>query len=134
MTGNILVLLIDDDPDDHLFFEMALSEIEYDVDFRFAENAIKGLDMLANSEFNPDFIFVDMNMPKMNGLEFLAKIKETERLIHVPVYMYSTTTDESIAKTCIQLGAAGLIKKQTSISAIKEKLQDVFESKITPHQ
>jgi CheY-like chemotaxis protein len=129
-VANILAFLIDDDQDDQLFFELAISEIEFEVDFLFADDALKGLDMLTNPEFNPDFIFVDMNMPKINGLECLVKIKEIERIKHLPVFMYSTTADENIAKTCTELGAAGLIKKETSVSAISEKLQHVFESKI----
>jgi CheY-like chemotaxis protein len=132
--NNILVFLIDDDHDDQLFFELAISEMEVPIDFRFADDGIMGLAMLSNPDFNPDFIFVDMNMPRMNGMECLAKIKNIDRLKQVPVFMYSTTADDYVARDCMKLGAAGVIKKQTSISAISEKLLRVFESKIASHQ
>lgn len=123
----MLVLLIDDDQDDQQFFESAISEIKYAIEFYTANDGIRGLTMLANPKFNPDFIFVDMNMPKMTGLECVAKIKEIERLKDVPVFMYSTTMDDHVTKSCFELGAAGVIKKPTNVSAISEKLREIFE-------
>lgn len=133
MNKNIVAFLIDDDREDQFFFELAVAELRQPVTCCFADDCFKGLEMLAHTDFNPDFIFVDINMPKMNGIECLAKIRKIHRLDGVPVYMYSTSADEFIEERCINLGAAGLIKKETSISAIGEMLLAVFENNKAPH-
>lgn len=132
MKRVIHVLLIDDDIEDHMFFRMAVSDMDFSVECRFADNGIKGLAILNNPEFEPDFIFIDINMPIMNGMECLAKIREIKRLKSVPVYMYSTSADKLLAEKCTKLGAAGVIKKETDISTIYEKLLSIFENNNTP--
>ncbi|RFS17278.1 response regulator [Emticicia sp. C21] len=132
MKKVIHVLLIDDDPEDHLFFEMAVSDIELSIECHFADNGIKGLTMLSNDAFKPDFIFLDVNMLKMNGMECLAKIKEIKRLNEVPVYMYSTSADKLLAEKCLKSGATGLIKKETDISDIRNKLLGIFTTQTSP--
>jgi CheY-like chemotaxis protein len=133
MNKNLVVFLIDDDTDDQLFFEMAISEIALPVDCFFASDGIQALKMLVNPEFSPDFILLDINMPKMNGKECLMKIREIKRLDDVPVYMYSTSFDKSIEENFLKLGAAGLLKKQTSISEISKELMYVFHGKLASH-
>jgi CheY-like chemotaxis protein len=131
MKRVIHVLLIDDDNEDHMFFEMAMSEMNLPIECYFADNGIKGLALLSNPVFKPDFIFLDINMPIMNGMECLIKIKEIERLQKVPVYIYSTSADRFFAEKCSKLGATGLIKKETDISTISEKLLCIFETHIS---
>jgi CheY-like chemotaxis protein len=130
MNKNLVVLLIDDDQDDQLFFQMAIDELEINVECSFASDGIKGLAMLNDSAFHPDFIFLDINMPRMNGFTCLEKIKNINRLNDVPIYLYSTSADNDLSERCLKLGAAGLIKKEINLSDICEKLLNIFESKI----
>ncbi len=132
MKKVIHVLLIDDDPEDHLFFEMAVSEMELPIECHFADNGVKGLAILSNQAFKPDFIFLDVNMPKMNGMECLVKIREIKRLNAIPIYMYSTSADKLLAEKCLKYGAEGLIKKETEISAICKKILSIFENHTSP--
>jgi CheY-like chemotaxis protein len=123
----LVAFLIDDDADDRMFFEMAVSDLNFPVEFHFAIDGIQGLAMLKNVSLEPDFIFVDINMPKMNGLECLEEIRKIDQLSQVPVYLYSTSNDKKMAEKCIALGGCGLIKKENSLEAMKKRFQLIFE-------
>jgi len=127
VNKSIIALVIEDDPDDQEFFQIAVEKIGYQVECSFIDDCTKALELLEKTDFLPDFIFVDVNMPKMNGLECLEKIKTIGRLTQVPVYLYSTSSEKNIADRCLALGGSGLIKKETSIAAIRDKLRCTFE-------
>lgn len=130
MNRTVVALMIDDDADDQMFFEMAVSGLGVPVECRFANNALIALCMLEDDGFMPDLIFVDFNMPKMNGLDFIERINQNHLLRQIPVYLYSTSNDRVMAQKCIALGGAGLIKKETTLTAIREKLKCTFEKHI----
>lgn len=65
-------------------------------------------------QINPDFIFVDMNMPSLNGLECIKAIKQMECWRSIPLYLYSTSNDENMRKQAKALGAVECIKKPVS--------------------
>jgi len=127
MSESILVLLIDDDDEDHLFFNLALQKISPPVECASARDAEEALAMLRNIFYNPHFIFIDINMPRMNGIECLSEIKKIERLNDVKLYMYTTTSpEEKIVNSCKQLGAREVISKMSDISLLQEKLSRVL--------
>lgn len=86
----IVCFLIDDDADDREAFEVALNEINPRIEYLTAPSGEEGLRMLDQSEITPTHIFLDLNMPKMDGWECLREIKKRERLKHVPVIILST--------------------------------------------
>jgi len=63
----------------------------------------------------PDIIFLDLNMPIMNGTEFLQKIKTIDRLKDIPVVIFSTTSDERATQHVKRLGAMDFITKPDKI-------------------
>ena len=74
-------LFIDDDADDRDFFCSTIEMIDPSVQCFFAKDGVDALDQLNNDEnFTPDFIFIDMNMPRMDGRECLLKIRQIDRL------------------------------------------------------
>ena len=102
------LLLIDDDPDELSMMMEALR----DAGLHFKYNAAQALEALQILQrLAPDYILLDYNMPKMNGLECLAEIKRLKSIAHVPVIMYSTSMDEGQIETAMILGASGHIKK-----------------------
>src|SRR5690348_12426970 len=87
-------LLIDDDPDDREIFGIALEEVDKVCRYITTENGIEALELLEDSTSIPDFIFLDLNMPLMDGKECLREIKKIPHLNRVPVIIYSTSSYE----------------------------------------
>jgi two-component system chemotaxis response regulator CheY len=70
----------------------------------------------------PGLILSDINMPQMDGLQLLARIKQMEHLKHVPVIMITTEGGQGRVMEAVQLGAAGYVRKPFTAEQIKEKL------------
>jgi CheY-like chemotaxis protein len=86
----ITCFLIDDDADDRETFEVALHEIDPKIEYITAASGEEGLKMMDTSEIIPTYIFLDLNMPKMDGWECLREIKKRPHLKHIPVIVLST--------------------------------------------
>ncbi len=104
-------LLVDDDPDDQEVFLTALNDVSSSALCLVAANGDRALEILYNKETIPDFIFLDLNMPRMNGFEFLAALKKSNILRHIPVIVYSTTALPSQIEKVRKLGATDFITK-----------------------
>lgn len=86
-------LLIDDDSDDQEIFVSAAAEVNSGTACQVISDAQDALSFLKQTTDLPDLIFLDINMPKMNGFEFLVELKKEKRLQGIPVIFYSTTKD-----------------------------------------
>src|SRR4051812_49366309 len=87
-------LIIDDDPDDQEIFLICVDQIKSDVHCIANSDSVDAITKLSSDgAYTPDYIFVDMNMPKMNGIECLKKLRSIARLNNTQIYMYSTTAD-----------------------------------------
>ncbi len=127
MTFPIQCFLIDDDVDDQEIFYLALKEVNSSVHCVYASDATKALDKLKNDlDFLPQCIFVDMNMPRIDGKQCLLNIKEIDRLKDVPIFMYSTYADAKTIAEVKQLGATDFIVKPTSIPLLVQVLTELF--------
>ena len=122
--------LIDDDQDDQEIFAMAVKDINESIHCYFADDGVKALEKLKNSDFLPDCIFIDINMPRMNGIECLEQIKNIGRLRPVPICMYSTSADPYIVTRSKELGAQDFIVKPASISVLTKLLGRFINSNI----
>lgn len=126
MLQNQLLFLVDDDIDDHEIFKSALSKVDGDLTLLTATNGYEALDLLSTTGTLPDYIFVDLNMPRMGGLQFLKEIKQTDTLKNIPVIIYSTSSNPvDIAKTK-QLGAISFITKPSRFSDLCSLLQSLI--------
>lgn len=89
-------LLADDDMDDIELFSHALSEIDTSITFYTASNGRQALHKLDDPEIGrPDIIFLDINMPEMNGWKCLQALKENDTHKDIPVIMYSTSSESN---------------------------------------
>ncbi len=102
------VLVVDDSALIHQMYKMTL--MRYKCAIVAAKNGQAALDMLAQHP-DIDLILLDINMPIMNGLEFLAKMKELGKYSHIPVIIQSTEGKEEDTKRGLQLGAAAYVTK-----------------------
>lgn len=86
----MLILNVDDDIDDREMFHAAINALDPKVDCLQFESGRKVLEYLAHAKVPPDFIFIDINMPKMNGYECVEHIRQIPGNAHLPIVMYST--------------------------------------------
>jgi len=73
-----------------------------------------------------DLVLTDINMPKMDGLEFLRKVKQIAGLEHLPVVMITTEGSKAKVLEAVKLGAAGYVRKPFTAEQIKEKLAGLY--------
>ena len=121
-------LIVDDDSDDSEMFCEAFQEaIPRSICFR-APNGRRALMALDNEEIElPDLIFLDINMPLMDGWQCLTKLKEGEPYQNIPVIMYSTSSyPEDVAKAQ-RLGALCFFSKPSNFNELKKGLSLVVE-------
>ena len=85
----------------------------------------EALDVL--QRVKPGLILTDINMPKMDGLQFLAAMKETESWRDIPVVMITTEGGEAKVGEAVRLGAAGYVRKPFTADQIKEKLSGILD-------
>ena len=115
-----IILLVDDDEDDISFFKDALSEVCPSCDFLYAHHgleAIKKLKLLY--PVKPHFIFVDLNMPIMNGYELLTEIKNNQDWKDIPVYVLSTSNEWSVQEQSLKMGANKFYTKPVRTEDLK---------------
>lgn len=127
MKPNLLCLLIDDDKDDQEIFKLALQDINGQIECITVDNGVEGLEMLeADDTLVPGYIFLDLNMPRMNGKDCLAALRNIPRLADIPVVIYSTSSDPRDVRETKALGASDYIVKQYSLASLKEILRRFF--------
>jgi CheY-like chemotaxis protein len=85
------ILLVDDDPDDREFFREAVTEIDDSLQCVLCSEGHHAFDILNGGEELPDLIFLDMNMPRMNGRQCLLELKKNENWRNIPVIIYTTS-------------------------------------------
>ena len=120
---NTVILLADDDADDVAIFHEALDRVAPRVEFHTAENGFKLFDMLLRHK--PDVIFLDINMPKMDGWECLTKLKNDAVYGSIPVIVYSTSSAKKDIKKAYSLGAFLFITKPEDFAELLKILQVV---------
>jgi CheY-like chemotaxis protein len=127
MHGKKIILLIDDDLDDHELFNEAISEINPGYIRKMAMNGEEALNLLRTEDNLPDLIFLDLNMPRLNGKNCLAEIKKDDRLKNIPVIIFSTSSSPKDIEETRQLGAVGFFTKPSNFLELRENLQGHIE-------
>ena len=122
---NKTILLIDDDPDDQLIFTDALSEINNEVNCFVASNGQDALVCLQQIP-EPLLIFLDLNMPVMNGFEFLTRIKQSHQHKEIPVVIYTTSDHPRDKSETLAGGAYMFFTKTADFKTLKVKLQEIL--------
>jgi CheY-like chemotaxis protein len=104
--------IVDDDVDDQELFAEAVSEIDSSIACISVSNGEEALDVLRNRKIElPDMIFLDLNMPRLNGKQCLAELKREKHLKDIPVVIYSTSSEKRDIEETSRLGAAHFLTK-----------------------
>src|SRR3569833_3135404 len=121
------VALIDDDPDDHEIFDMAIKEASAAVKCVHFDSAETALDKLVKPGSTlPEYIFLDLNMPRMNGMQFLELVKDEKTLARVPVIIYSTSILPATKVQALQHGAFDFLAKPPSYNELTRVLKHLL--------
>jgi CheY-like chemotaxis protein len=116
-------LLIDDDTDDRELFTEVLAAVDPIITCNQAIDGEEAFQKLQKGIEQPDIIFLDINLPVMNGWQFLRKLKTADGLKHIPVIMYSTSSDQTDKETANTLGASCFLTKPNSYRDLKGVLE-----------
>ena len=117
-----IFLTIDDDADDRFFFKRAVKKMDDQYECLEAADGHDAIEQLKNTTELPHYIFLDLNMPRMNGMECLATLKKEERLKDIPVIIYSTSTHSRDMELSSQLGAIYYLSKPVNVQQLPELL------------
>ncbi|HMV10945.1 MAG TPA: response regulator [Cyclobacteriaceae bacterium] len=128
MKSERYILLVDDDPDEHLLFQDALKELKNAPKLSYARDGQQLMQHLdaAHAEL-PAIIFLDLNMPRMNGFECLQEIRKSPKLNHIPVVIFSTTSQSQAIDKVYEQGANYYIRKPNTFAMLKEVIERMLE-------
>ena len=122
----IHIILTDDDEDDRLFFIDAFEELNMNTKVTIFNDGVELMDYL-NSEdaILPNVLFLDLNMPKMSGIECLNEIRVNSKMSDIAIAIYSTSASEEDIEETFVLGANIYIKKPNNFKQLKKMLSEV---------
>lgn len=120
------ILLVEDDRVDVMTVQRALKEIRVTNPVEVAGNGEEALKFLNNTTNpKPGIILLDLNMPKMNGIEFLKRAKQDDRLKKIPVVVLTTSKDEQDKVESFNLGVAGYMIKPVDYRKFVEVIKAI---------
>ncbi len=124
-TAPLDVLIVDDSAAIRKILQRVLRQTDLNLgEIKEAGDGAEAVEMLKDRSFG--LILSDINMPQMDGLQLLAKIKEMDHLKNVPVIMITTEGGQGKVMEAVQLGATGYVRKPFTADQIKEKLAGVI--------
>lgn len=121
-------MIIDDDEDDRFFFKEVIAKMLNSAVCLEAYDGADALGQLQKAEQLPNFIFLDVNMPRMDGPECLKRLKRDGKLKHIPVFMYSTSFSEKSIDEFHRLGASSYLTKPTDMNKLPEQILDAIRN------
>jgi CheY-like chemotaxis protein len=121
----MVLLNIDDDPEDLDIFFRAVKTINPLAKCLLAKNAREALNFLKDTLL-PDFIFLDIRMPVLDGKTVLEELRKNKKLKSVPVIMYSTTIRQRDIEEYTSLGANQFLNKSGDFQGLCESLKSVL--------
>lgn len=125
-NDSIIITLADDDEDDRLFFTDAFDELKINTIVNTVNNGKELLNYLNHPEtILPNIIFLDLNMPILNGIGCLEAIKKNPAYNDIAIAIYSTSSSEKDIENTFVLGANIYIKKPSDFNDLKKILSDV---------
>jgi CheY-like chemotaxis protein len=125
----INILLIEDDDVDVMNVQRAFRKGSITNSLYIARNGLEALEMLKGTSLLPSpvpndhrLILLDVNMPKMNGIEFLQELRSDPKLKSIPVVMLTTSNEEKDRHNAYNLNVAGYILKPLAFNAFVEMM------------
>lgn len=126
-TDAIHILLADDDEADRLLFTDAFEELQMKTVVSTVKNGMELIEHLMREDaLIPDLLFLDLNMPRKNGLECLKEIRGSSKLIEIPIAIYSTSAAKDDIEKTFLAGANIYIEKPADFDSLKKVLKEAI--------
>jgi CheY-like chemotaxis protein len=122
------IFLADDDEDDQLIFREAIENVAPTIAIEAAFDGKEALMKLESMDTLPDLIFLDVNMPLMDGFECLTKLKLQEKFSSIPIIIYSTSASIKTVQIAEMLGANAFLTKPSDHKKLEIKLDRIFST------
>ncbi|MBD0822994.1 response regulator [Aestuariibaculum marinum] len=126
MNNVLNILLIEDDAIEVMKLNRAISSLNLDHNIIEANNGEDALMLLEQNENLPDIILLDLNMPKINGVEFLSILKNNEVLKYVPTIILTTSSNQKDLLECYKIGIAGYVLKPLKYDEYVLKIENLL--------
>ena len=123
---SLSILFIDDDEIERLKFKKVCESFNKDISILEADNGKNALVLLNNEQNNFDLIVSDLNMPIMDGFEFLKELKKESNYKKLPVVIISSLDDKETIDQCYKLGIASYFTKTQQFSDYKTKVTSIL--------
>lgn len=127
MKKALNILLIEDDTIEVMKFNRTVSSLKLDHKIIEANNGEDALVKLRSGDYVPHIILLDLNMPKMNGIEFLRILKGDETINHIPIIVLTTSNNKKDLLSCFKIGISGYISKPLKYDDYVTKISTTLE-------
>tara|TARA_R110002126_G_scaffold87127_1_gene209938 strand:- start:951 stop:1364 length:414 start_codon:yes stop_codon:yes gene_type:complete len=127
MARLLNILLVEDDAIEVMKFGRVLTKLKMNHKFFEANNGEEALLILNGNDFVPDIIVLDLNMPKLNGIEFLHILKKDDNLKHIPAIILTTSKNNVDLFKCYNTGIAGYIIKPLKYSDYENRIKIMLD-------
>jgi CheY-like chemotaxis protein len=120
------ILLIEDDMIEVMKLNRTISKLELPHKIVEANNGEEALEFLQKKDELPDIILLDLNMPKLNGIEFLSILKKDDVLKYIPTIILTTSSNQQDLLECYKIGIAGYVLKPLKYEDYIIKIQSLL--------
>lgn len=121
------ILLIEDDRIEVMKLNRVLSKNDLKHQLIEAKNGEEALKVLQDKSNLPDIILLDLNMPKINGIEFLKILKKDSFLKYIPTVILTTSNNHNDVKECYEIGIAGYVLKPLKYEEYVQKMESLLD-------
>lgn len=127
MKKKLEILFIEDDIIEGMKFNRVLNGLEFNYKVIEATNGEEALKVLSQKKTLPNLILLDLNMPKLNGIEFLRILKGDNVLKQIPTIVFTTSNNRKDILECYKIGIAGYIIKPLKYEDYKEIVKKTLD-------
>lgn len=127
MSKALNILLIEDDAIEVMKFNRVLSTLGLNHKIIEANNGEEALEILKIKDTIPDIIILDLNMPKINGIEFLKILKNDSYLRYIPAIILTTSNNHRDVLECYKIGIAGYVLKPLKYEDYVNRIKKILE-------
>ncbi len=120
------ILLIEDDIIEVMKLKRTIATLKLSHEIVEANNGIQALEILNKKDNLPDIILLDLNMPMLNGIEFLTMLKNCNALKNIPAIILTTSNHQKDLLECYKIGIAGYVLKPLKYEEYTSKIQHVL--------